>query len=48
MAASGFRINSALPRQSHVQVKDAQGNTIEYALLSLPFYLLGELRRLLP
>lgn len=41
------RINSDFPSVTPVKVKGQQGNFIEYTLLSLPFYLLGELPRLL-
>lgn len=42
-----IRINSDLPSIVDVKVKDAQGNLIEYKLLSLPFYLLGQVYRLI-
>lgn len=38
-------INSDIP--SPIQVKDSLGSSIEYNLLSLPFYLLGQLHRLI-
>lgn len=41
------RINSDLPRLGPVHVKDALGFSIGYTLLSLPFYLLGQLHRLI-
>lgn len=41
------RINSNLPSQAAVQVKDHQGNEIEYTLISIPFYLIKQLHRLL-
>jgi len=41
------RINSDIPRLSSVSIKDALGSNIEYNLLSLPFYLLGQLHRLI-
>ena len=41
------RVNSDVPRFGPVQVKDSLGNPIEYTLLSLPFYLLGQLHRLI-
>lgn len=51
MGLKGFRIavriNSDLPSKTNIQVKDHTGNPIEYTLLSLPFYLLGQLHRLL-
>jgi uncharacterized protein len=42
-----IRINSDVPRQGPVNVKDSLGPSIEYTLLSLPFYLLGQLYRLI-
>jgi predicted AAA+ superfamily ATPase len=41
------RINSDLPSKTPVSVKDHEGKLVQYELLSLPFYLLGELHRLL-
>ena len=41
-----IRINSDVPRFGPVDVKDAFGASIEYNLLSLPFYLLEQLHRL--
>lgn len=41
------RINSDLPSHCPVNVKDSSGNTVEYKLLSIPFYLLGQLHRLI-
>jgi predicted AAA+ superfamily ATPase len=40
------RINSDLPSLTPVAVKDHEGKTINYHLLSLPFYLLGQLHHL--
>jgi hypothetical protein len=42
-----IRVNSDLPRLGPVHVKDSLGASIEYHLLSLPFYLLGQLHRLI-
>lgn len=42
-----IRINSDIPRIGPVQVKDASSHLIEFNLLSLPFYLLGQLHRLI-
>src|SRR5579872_688930 len=42
-----IRINSDLPRLGLVQVKDSLGSSIEYNLLSIPFYLLGQIHRLI-
>lgn len=41
------RINSTPPSIDHVQLKDTQGQPVEYQLRSIPFYLIGELHRLL-
>lgn len=41
------RINSDIPQKIEVSVKDNQGNPVKYLFLSIPFYLLGELHRLL-
>lgn len=42
-----IRINSDIPRLGPIHVKDSLGASIEYNLLSLPFYLLGQLHRLI-
>lgn len=42
------RINSDIPRLTEVKVQGIQDNPINYRLLSLPFYMLGEIHRLLP
>ena len=41
-----IRINSERPSRFEVNVKDHQGNPIQYSLLSLPFYLIGQIHRL--
>ena len=41
------RINSSAPQLTKVDVKDTQGNPVNYELRSIPFYLIGELHRLL-
>lgn len=41
------RINSAIPQISNVDVKDTLGNPVKYELRSIPFYLIGEMHRLL-
>ncbi len=41
-----IRINSDYPSVVKVNVKDSTGTPVEYELLSLPFYLLGQLNRL--
>jgi predicted AAA+ superfamily ATPase len=45
--SSAVRINSNPPQLSEVSVKDTQGYPVNYKLLSIPFYLIGELHRLL-
>ncbi len=42
-----IRINSDYPTIGPVQVKTSEGSSVKYTLLSLPFYLLGQLHRLL-
>ena len=39
------RINSALPSEMDVKIKDQLGNDVSYLLLSLPFYLIGQMYR---
>jgi|JI9StandDraft_1071089.scaffolds.fasta_scaffold11709_2 predicted AAA+ superfamily ATPase len=41
------RVNSDLPSIGKVEVKDAQGELIDYKLLSIPFYLVRQLHRLI-
>lgn len=41
------RINSDFPSLYTVNIKDSIGTNIEYKLLSIPFYLVGQLHRLL-
>jgi predicted AAA+ superfamily ATPase len=41
-----IRINSDRPSKTSVDVKDTTGKPVNYTLLSLPFYLLGQIRRL--
>ena len=41
------RINSDIPSKMDINVKDHKENPINYTLLSIPFYLLGQLQRLL-
>jgi len=45
--AFAVRVNSDMPSKTIVNIKDHSGNTIEYVLLSIPYYLLSELPRLL-
>lgn len=42
-----IRVNSDIPKLGPVHVKDSLGSSIEYNLLSLPFYLLGQVHRLI-
>lgn len=42
-----IRINSDVPSKTAVKSKDNFGNQVEYTLISLPFYLAGEIHRLL-
>ncbi len=41
------RFNSSLPSKTEVQVKDSLGNDVSYTLLSIPFYMSGQVKRLL-
>lgn len=41
------RVNSDYPRKTNVSVKDRNGGLIQYKLLSIPFYLIGQMHRLL-
>lgn len=45
--SKAVRINSALPSKNQVTVKNHLGELIQYQLLSIPFYLVGQLHRLL-
>jgi predicted AAA+ superfamily ATPase len=51
MGMKGFnfavRINSDYPSLVNVAVKDTLGKAIQYKLLSIPFYLLGQIHRLI-
>lgn len=42
-----LRINSDYPNKTNVDVKDHAGNSIQYHLISIPFYLIGQIHRLL-
>ncbi len=44
---TAVRVNSDFPSETKVKVKDHLGNWVEYELISLPFYLVGQLMRLL-
>ncbi len=41
------RINSDLPNKTAIKIKNSAGGLTEYTLLSIPFYLIGQLHRLL-
>lgn len=41
------RLYSGLPHKTEMKIKDVDGMSIEYTLLSLPFYLIGQMARLL-
>ncbi len=43
-----IRINSDYPRKGLIHIKDSFNSPIEYTLLSLPFYLIGQLHHLIP
>lgn len=44
---TAIRINSDFPRLCPIKVQDSLGSFAEYNLLSLPFYLLGQIHRLI-
>ncbi len=44
---TGVRFNSDYPSKNIVSIKDVDGNDFQYELISLPFYLISELPRLL-
>jgi predicted AAA+ superfamily ATPase len=41
------RVNSDYPSKMEVQAKDAFDNNVQYNLISIPFYLVGQVKRLL-
>lgn len=41
-----LRINADLPTKTNINVKDFKGDVVNYELISLPFYLIGQLHRL--
>lgn len=45
--STAVRINSDIPSKVEVDVKDYAGKQVRYMLLSIPFYLMGQLHRLL-
>lgn len=42
-----MRINSDHPSKTNVDVKDSFGKSVNYTLISIPFYLVGQIHRLL-
>lgn len=42
-----MRINSDYPSKTDVDVKDNLGNSVNYTFISIPFYLVGQIHRLL-
>jgi hypothetical protein len=44
--SKAVRINSTIPSKNQIEVKNHLGETIQYQLLLIPFYLLGQLHRL--
>ncbi len=42
-----IRINSDVPSKTNVEIKDHRGVKIQYVLISIPFYLTGQIHRLL-
>jgi len=42
-----MRINSDYPSKTPIEMKDHGGNSVQYTLLSIPFYLLGQINRLI-
>ncbi|OGT47062.1 MAG: AAA family ATPase [Gammaproteobacteria bacterium RIFCSPHIGHO2_12_FULL_41_15] len=45
--ALAMRINADLPSKAMVSIKSRTGKQVEYTLLSIPFYLIGQISRLL-
>ncbi|MCX7121533.1 MAG: hypothetical protein NTZ67_07170 [Gammaproteobacteria bacterium] len=41
------RVNADLPSKMQVSVKSRTGNEVKYELVSIPFYLIGQIARLL-
>jgi len=41
------RVNSDLPNQTNMHIKDIKLGSIDYTLLSIPFYLIGQMHRFL-
>lgn len=44
---TAIRINSDYPSKTTVNMKDSTGHAVKYHLLSIPFYLVGQIHRLL-
>jgi hypothetical protein len=42
-----LRVNSNFPSITNVEIKNSMGKTVKYTMLSLPFYLVGQIPRLL-
>jgi len=45
--ALAVRLNADIPSVGKIDVTDPTGKEVSYTLISLPFYLLGEMHRLL-
>lgn len=45
--ALAVRVNADLPSKTEVSVKDHAGNLVQYTLISIPYYLMSELLRIL-
>jgi uncharacterized protein len=45
--ATAVRVSSNMPSKMIVNTKDSSGDTIKYELLSIPLYMIGQLKRLL-
>lgn len=45
--ALAVRINSDIPSQTEVKVKNGLGENVQYRLISIPFYMVGQIHRLI-
>lgn len=45
--AVAVRVNSDLPNKTPVDIKNRSGNQVKYTLISIPFYLIGQIHRLI-
>jgi predicted AAA+ superfamily ATPase len=45
--STAIRINSDYPSKNIIHVKDNLGNPVDYVFISIPFYLIGQIHRLL-